>query len=206
MSPKHHPSDETLTAYAAGALEPGFGLVAGAHVETCAACRAKVGAFEAASGEALERLAPEAMASDAWARMADRLDGRDALAPLRQFTRPLIDRLPLKPRKWVSPGLWVATVETPHHPDNRVYLLGAAPGAVTARHSHSGVEFCTVLKGAFRDEFGAFGAGDFAQADAGDEHQPKVEGREECICLFATEGRLKAATAIGRLAFRYADV
>ena len=29
MSPNHHPSDDILTAYAAGALEPGFGLVVG---------------------------------------------------------------------------------------------------------------------------------------------------------------------------------
>ncbi|MES1202125.1 MAG: ChrR family anti-sigma-E factor [Pseudomonadota bacterium] len=206
MKPTHHPSDDTLTAYAVGALEPGFGLVTGAHIEMCGACRAKVRRFEAVSGETLEALAPAALEGEAWARMEARLDGQAALAPLQQSTRPLLERLPLKPRKWVGPGLWVAAVDTPHHPDNRVYLLGAARGAPTARHTHTGAEFCTVLQGAFHDELGMFQAGDFAQTDSADEHQPIVEGREECICLFATEGRLKAKGAIGRLAFRYADV
>ncbi|HVY83637.1 MAG TPA: ChrR family anti-sigma-E factor [Caulobacterales bacterium] len=206
MSPSHHPLDDLLTAYAAGALEPGFGLVLGAHVEMCKACRAKVGAYEAISGDALDALPPAELSATAWTRMAERLDGHHALPPLKQPVRPLLERLPLKPKKWVAPGLWVAAVDTPHDPNDRVYLLGAAPGALTGRHSHSGAEFCTVLKGAFRDELGSFGAGDFAATDSEDEHQPIVEGREECICIFATEGRLKAKGAIARLAFRYADV
>jgi putative transcriptional regulator len=56
VNPRHHPSADVLASYAAGTLEPGFGLVVGAHVEMCAACRQRVAAFEAASGEALRDL------------------------------------------------------------------------------------------------------------------------------------------------------
>lgn len=205
MTPAHHPSDDILAAYAAGALDPGFGLVVGAHVEMCAACRRRLSAFEAASGEALAALPAAALAADAFAQTLSRLDAIQAPAPVID-RRPLIERLPLAKKKWIAPGVWVSAVMTPHAKDNRVYVLHVGPGKPTARHTHAGAEFCTVLKGAYRDELGLFQAGDFAAADDALEHQPKVAGDEACVCLFATEGRLKAKGALGRLAFAYADV
>jgi putative transcriptional regulator len=205
VSPRHHPSDEILTAYVAGALEPGFGLVVGAHVEACAHCRARARTFEAVSGAALSTLPEADIGADALANVMARLDER---APAETATdgRSFIERLPLKPKKWVAPGVWVAGVDTPHAPQNRVYLLSVAAGGLTARHEHSGAEFCTVLKGAYRDELGLFAAGDFAAAESELNHQPVVEGDEACVCLFATEGRLKAQGLLGRLAFAYANV
>lgn len=205
MSPTHHPSPDILAEYAAGALAPGFGLVVGAHVQGCALCRGKIDAFEAASGAALENLAPDTMLPDALARAMAQLDAAPRAAIITD-TRPLSDRLPLKPKKWVAPGVWVAAVDTPHAPTDRVYLLCVPPGGATALHSHEGLEFCTVLKGAYRDADGLFAAGDFAAADRGLEHQPVVAGDETCVCLFATEGRLKARGVLARMAFAYADV
>ena len=204
MSPRHHPSDDILTAYTAGALEPGFGLVVGAHVEVCARCRARVGAFEAASGAALEELPKTDVSADALDKVLARLDapGRTDAADKRSF----VERLSLKPKKWVAPGVWVAGVDTPHAPQNRVYLLSVASGGLTARHEHSGAEFCTVLKGAYQDELGIFAAGDFAAAESDLNHQPIVHGDEACVCLFATEGRLRAQGLFGRMAFAYANV
>lgn len=207
MSPRHHPSDDILTAYTTGALEPGFGLVVGAHVEGCAHCRARAGAFEAVSGSALRDLPQAELGAGALANVMARLDAVEpAAAAAAVDTRPFIERLSLKPKKWVAPGVWVAGVNTPHAPENRVYLLSVASGGLTARHEHSGAEFCTVLKGAYRDALGVFAAGDFAAADSELDHQPIVEGGETCVCLFATEGRLKARGVLGQLAFRYADV
>lgn len=205
MNPRHHPSSDVLAAYAAGTLEPGFGLVVGAHVEMCGACRARVRAFEAASGEALSELPRADVASDALTRVMARLDDAPAPAEAKDTLR-FIDRLPLGRRKWIAPGVWVAAVKTPHAPDNRVYLLSVAPGMPTARHEHAGAEFCTVLSGAFRDDSGRYGVGDFAATDEDVDHQPIVEGDEDCVCLFATEGRLKAKGPLGRLAFAYANV
>jgi putative transcriptional regulator len=204
MSPLHHPADDVLTAYAAGALEPGFGLVVAAHVDGCVHCRSRVGAFEAASGAALEELLEANVAPDALEKVMARLD--EAAPRTVIDSRPFLERLPLKRRKWVAPGVWVAAVDTPHAPDNRVYILSVAPGMPTARHEHSGAEFCTVLKGAYRDEVGLFAAGDFAAAYGELNHQPVVQGDEACVCLFATEGRLKPQGLIGRIAFGFADV
>jgi putative transcriptional regulator len=205
VNPRHHPSDDILTAYAAGALEPGFGLVVGAHLEVCAHCRARVRAFEAASGAALEHLPEAHVGEDALAKVMARLDERTPVEA-RPDPRPFIERLSLQRKKWVAPGVWVAGVNTPHAPQNRVYLLSVAAGGLTARHEHSGAEFCTVLKGAYRDELGLFSAGDFAAAYEDLNHQPIVHGDETCVCLFATDGRLRAQGLLGRLAFAYADV
>ncbi len=204
MSPRHHPAADILASYASGTLEPGFGLVVAAHVEGCAACQGKVRAFEASSGAALADLPEADVAPDALSRVMSRLE--DQPAPLAIDRRPLLERLSLKPRKWVAPGVWSAAVNTPHAPENRVYLLRIAAGLPTARHEHSGAEFCTVLKGAYRDELGLFSAGDFATAEGDFNHQPRVEPEGECICLFATEGRLKPQGWIGRIAFALADV
>lgn len=205
MTPAHHPEDDVLAAYAAGALDTGFALVVGVHVDGCLRCKARVGLLLEQSGQALRELPRVELAPDALVKTMARLDARPPRsAPVD--TRPLIERLPLKPKKWVAPGVWVAAVDTPHAPENRVYVLRVAPGAPTARHAHSGAEFCTVLKGAYRDEVGRFGVGDFAAADADLDHQPVIQGGEECICLFATEGRLKPHGMLGRLAFGFADV
>jgi putative transcriptional regulator len=205
VTPRHHPSADILSAYAAGTLEPGFGLGVGAHVEGCAVCRSRVLAYETVSGGALKDLPQVDVAADALAQVMSRLDETPAPAPAND-TRPLLQRLPLRPRKWIAPGVWVAAVETPHARSNRVYLLSVKPGMPTARHEHSGAEFCTVLQGAYRDELGLFAIGDFAATDTDVNHQPVVQGDEDCICLFATEGRLKPQGLLGRLAFAYADV
>ena len=213
MTPRHHPSADILAAYAAGVHEPGFGLVVGAHVETCADCRARVGSFEATSGAALSELPQAELGADALTKTLARLDAPldvpvdvRLAKPARLDARPLLERLPLKTKRWVAPGVWAAAVDTPHAPDNRVYVLSVAKGMVAARHTHSGAEYCTVLKGAYRDELGTFAAGDFAAAGDDLDHQPIVQGAEACVCLFATEGRLKAKDWIGRLAFSLANV
>lgn len=205
MSPRHHPSADILASYASGTLEPGFALVVGAHVEGCAACRRQVARLQAASGAALRALPQAEMASDALTRVMARLDEAPA-ATVEVDSRPLLERLSLKPRKWITPGVWVAAVDTPHDADHRVYVLSIAPGWPAARHEHTGAEFCTVLKGAYRDELGLFQAGDFTAAEDDLNHQPVVQGDEACVCLFAAEGRLKAQGVLGQLAFAYANV
>lgn len=205
MRPKHHPSLDILTGYAAGILDPGFGLVVAAHLEACAQCRGIVAANEGASGASLADLPDAAMTPDALSRVVARL-GNAPAPKSAPDARPLLDRLPLKPRKWVAPGVWVAAVDTPRASENRVYVLSVGPGKPTALHSHSGAEFCTVLAGAYRDQLGVFAAGDFAAAESDLKHQPIVEGDEDCVCLFATEGRLKPNGLLGRIAFSLADV
>lgn len=206
MNPRHHPSPDILAQYASGMLEPGFGLVVGAHVEVCPACRSRVSAFEAASGETFDELPTPSMAPDALARTFEKVAATEPEAATSIDDRGLMGRLPLKPKRWVAPGVWAAAVDTPHAPQNRVYVLSVPKGMTAARHQHTGAEYCTVLQGAYRDELGLFKAGDFIAVEGDVSHQPIVDGDEACVCLFATEGRLKPSGLIGRIAFALADV
>ena len=205
MTPRHHPAREILADYASGMLAPGFGLVIGAHLEHCAECRGEVASLEAASGAALAELPAAAVAPDALPRIMARLDSQAPRVPAPD-RRTFLERLPLKRQRWSAPGIWVAAVDTPHAPQDRVYVVSSAPRVRSALHSHSGIEFCTVLSGGFRDGRQTYWAGDFAATDSSITHRPVAIGNERCVCLFATEGRLAPRDWIGRIAFKLGNV
>jgi putative transcriptional regulator len=202
MTPTSHPSPETLVAYSAGTLRAGFDFVVAAHLRGCEACRRVVAELDSVGGAALGETRPEDLPHDALARTLARLD--EETPPVRP--QSIDELLASAKRRWVAPGVWVAKVSTPHTPTDRVYMLGAAPGAATARHGHSGLEFTQVLTGVLVDDGKVFVAGDFAENDENAIHQPGSVGEQECVCLFATSGRLRAAGLIGRIAFAIADV
>ncbi len=199
---EHHPSAETLAAYAAGTLRAGFDVVAAAHVRHCPHCRAQAAAFERVGGLVLSESEATPVAANALENVLARLDEPERPEP----ARGLDDLLRDVKRRWVAPGIWVARIDTPHAPDDRVYLLRAAPGMATARHGHHGAEFTLVLSGALADDGVIYRAGDFTERDAADTHHPTAHGDEPCICLFATQGRLAPTGLLGRLAFALADV
>lgn len=204
-SPRHHPSDATLADYAAGTLRAGFGVAVAMHLERCPHCRESVRACERVGGALIEDLSGEAMSDGSLDIVMSRLDE----APVQVVRAPevsIYDRLPVKRRRWAAPGVWVAGVDVPHADTDRVYLLNVPPGGATAPHTHSGMEFTYVISGALRDGDTVFEAGDFIELDETTSHHPVVHGDEPCLCLFATQGRLKANDWLGALAFRMADV
>jgi len=201
--PLHHPSAETLALYAAGNMRPGFDVVVAAHLQACPACRAQLATLEQLGGQLISEIDPVALGENALAATLARLD---APAPVPPSPKGIGDLLTGARRRWVAPGVWSARVETPHHRDDRVYLLQVAPGARTARHTHSGAEFTQVLQGSLDDGGTIYRAGDFVELDEAHTHRPVVHGNEPCLCLFATEGRLVPTDMIGRIAFAVANV
>jgi putative transcriptional regulator len=79
-------------------------------------------------------------------------------------------------------------------------LLKIPAGRSMPEHSHNGTEMTLVLKGAFRDEDGVFARGDIEVADTNVSHQPVAEPGEDCICLVATDARLKFQGLLPRIA------
>ena len=67
-------------------------------------------------------------------------------------------------------------------------------------HGHRGMELTLVLQGAFRDETDRFGPGDVEIADESLDHTPVAEAGVDCICLAATDARLRFNALIPRLA------
>lgn len=203
-APEHHPSIETLAAYAAGTIRAGFDVVTAVHLQGCAECRQEVVRLECVGGVLLSEGEGSSLSGQALEHTLARLDAPEKSPP--RAPRTINDLLANAKRRWVAPGVWVAKVDTPHAKDDRVYMLSAAPGAATAMHTHSGVEFTQILSGALFDEGVAYQTGDFTERSSAHIHQPHTVGDVPCVCLFATHGRLAPTNIIGRIAFALADV
>jgi len=203
-APAHHPSPDTLASYVAGTIRAGFDLVVAAHLDTCTQCRREVSRLEKLGGHLISQLDPAVMAEDALTQTLARLqEPLPAMPPPRQELGQVLANAR---RRWVAPGVWTAKVDTPHAQEDRVFLLRAAPGAKTARHSHAGTELTQILEGALQDGDVIYRAGDFVELDASHTHHPRVYGDKPCLCLFATEGRLVPTDLAGRIAFAIANV
>lgn len=211
--PTHHPADETLLRYAAGQLSVGSALVVATHLAGCAHCRTAIRIGEAIGGVLLADAVPTAMAADALDRALARLDApasvpRSAVgSPDR--VRELVPGVPMPaplrgvvrgPWRRVAPGISRIRLDlTGAAPGERTYLLRVAPGATLPEHGHRGEEITCVLTGHFHDAAGIYGPGDVAEMDAGQDHQPIAEQGEVCICLIATQGRLRMRGMLARV-------
>jgi len=212
MTLNHHPSDETLLAYAAETLAPGTRLVATIHVGSCTRCRARIAEFEALGGTVLDQLDPAPIADDALQRVMARIDepaaaparaSRHAAAPPRAAIGielpAALDGCGIGPWRWVAPGVRWSKVSVPGDTSTNVMLLKVAAGKRLPEHSHTGREFTQVLSGSYSDDRGRYAPGDFEEADSEVEHQPVVDTDGECVCLAAIEGRMLLRSLIGRL-------
>lgn len=211
MSPRHHPSDETLMAHAAGTLAAGPRLVIDIHLAGCPRCRELVRGFEAVGGALLDQAAPAPLTADALAALFARID---APQPLRfPARRPVAPRpttpdglaLPVAladhvvgPWRRIPPALRWARVGVRGDDRANVVLLRIPAGRSVPRHGHTGREFTQVLVGGFTDGRDAYGAGDLVEADEHVDHHPVVDADGECLCIAAVEGRLRIH-GLGRL-------
>ena len=202
MTAKHHPNEAILADYAGGALRPAFSAVVAAHLETCALCRAHVGALEAAAGELLGDLAPAPMDDEALARVMAGIERPGAVAPGTETTT---GRIPFGRELWVGPGMGIRKAKL--EGGDLLYLLRLPAGLRTIPHGHEGIEYTAVLKGAFDDGHGVFAAGDFGEMLADEvEHRPSVLPGSECVCLIASERPMRVRTFFGHLVHRLTGV
>jgi putative transcriptional regulator len=206
--PTHHPADETLLRHAAGSLPAGSALVVAAHLEHCPRCRAAVRLGEAVGGVLLADCPEAPLAQDALARSLARLEEPESRAPAPAAGAELAPGLALPTAlrgltdgRWrrVAPGIGRIRLDVPGARSGElVYLLRVAPGRRLPEHGHRGQEITCVLAGRFRDASGVYGPGDVAEMEAGADHQPSAEPGEACICLIATDGRLRMRGLLAR--------
>lgn len=215
MTIRHHISDELLLEYANGSLEEGWSIAVATHMALCPDCRRRLSRMEAAAGllvEAIEAEPEPALDEASWGALRQRLagapaparekappvalpEGRNVPEPLRSYLGGSLDNV-----KWRALGLGAY-----HHPiqtsdaSTSVRLLRIPAGKPVPEHGHRGRELTLVLQGAFRDDNGLFGAGDFEETDAEFEHQPIAEPGEDCICLAVTDAPLRFRSRIVRI-------
>jgi putative transcriptional regulator len=194
-TPTQHPSSAVLSDYVSGALRPAFAAVVAAHLEACPHCRTEVRALETLGGAMIEDLSPAALSEGSVERVMAALEAAAPAAP--EPPRPTLERIPFGPERWLAPGMSIRKAKPGEYGD-LLYMLRLPSGQKTVPHGHQGVEFTTVLKGAYVDGNGRMAAGDFCELDDTIEHQPHVDLGGECICLVASEKPMRMFTRLGR--------
>ncbi len=196
----HHPSPATLLAHAAGRLPVAHGIVVRTHLALCAACRAEAALGAAIGGSLLEDLPPATLAADSLASVLGRLGSPlPPVAPARPVPTT-VEQLATGRWWWIGPGMRLMPLMKRGADDARLDLIKVAPGRRLPGHGHAGMELTCVLRGAFGDETGEYRAGDVAEGEPGLEHEPMaLPVGEDCVCLIATEGRLRAHGWLARL-------
>ncbi|SDG89145.1 ChrR family anti-sigma-E factor [Roseospirillum parvum] len=216
---RHHPSEATLMAFAAGALDEGLALVVSCHLVSCPACRALVAEGEMIGGALLDSSQPAPLADDALSRMMARLDEPEPPPPpATDGNAPAWMPAPLARQmnalhgpswaaqarrslgwRWLAPGVRQLSVMRRTRGGGTARLLSIAPGTTLPHHDHGGLELTCVLDGAFHDERALYQTGDVAELEPDTPHQPVAEGNHPCLCLIANEQPTRFSGLVGRL-------
>jgi putative transcriptional regulator len=209
MAVTHHIGDEFLMAYAAGVLPEAFGVVVAAHVSLSDDSRARLGAYDTVGGAVLDTVEPSEVDEGALAATMARIKGQ-APAPRAPAPKRRPGILPEAVQSyvggdvdavaWRNVGRGVKQAILPTNGDAKVRLLYIPSGMAMPDHSHGGTEMTLVLQGAYRDADGAYHRGDIEVADEDVQHTPVAFGPEDCICLAATDARLRFTSVLPRLA------
>lgn len=205
---KHHLTDALLMGYSAGALPEAFNLVVATHISVCDECRARLAEFDTVGGAVLDSVETEALNDDALALALARIAGelpedlQPVVASTGVFPRPLQDYVggDVEAVNWryIGGGVRQAILETSK--DATVRLLHIPAGTAVPDHGHKGTEITMVLQGAYRDDDGVYARGDIEVADEALVHTPIAEPGEDCICIAATDARLKFNALLPKIA------
>ena len=210
---KHHLTDALLMGYSAGTLPEAFSLVVATHVSLCDDCRARLSEFDAVGSNVMMSAGTAEMAADSFEATLARIANQDqpvsaAPAANRTFPTPLQDYVggDTDAVKWKRIGGGVSQMILATDGKASVRLLRIPGGAAVPDHGHNGLELTLVLQGAFKDETDRFGVGDVEIANEDLNHTPIAEEGQDCICLAATDARLKFNSFIPRLAQPFARI
>ena len=199
----HHTPDALLAAYAAGNLPHAFAVVVASHVSLCAQCRAGLEAHQTVGGVVLEETSAVAVSSTLKDDILAQLDAPFTPEPVFErsgiYPGPVIAAMKGRAPRWKKLGMGVRQDILLLDATGSVRLLYIPPGQAVPDHSHNGLELTLVLQGSFSDETGGFGVGDLEVADEALEHTPVADEGDACICLAATDARLRFSALVPRL-------
>jgi putative transcriptional regulator len=178
------------------------------HLDLCEHCRVAFGLAEAVGGALLDELPPaplspgRAAAGDGTARRASRSPGtagRLSGSGRRRGKGRYAAAWPARRAPALARARRAARRAAARADGGTLRLLRVRPGTALPRHAHRGTELTLVLEGAFSDETGRHGPGDLVEVEGEESHRPVAEGTADCVCLVATEGRLRFGGLLGAL-------
>jgi len=203
---RHHVPDDLLMGYATGTLPRAFDLVVATHVSLDDEARARLATYETLGGAVMAGMDAAEIREDSLDRTLEKIAGMEPIEPPEParglFPAPLRDVVggDEEAVRWRPLGMGVKQAVLHDGEDASARLLLIPAGQAMPTHSHGGTEMTLVLKGAYRDESARFGRGDIEVADEDMHHTPVAEGGEDCICLVATDARLRFDGLLPRIA------
>lgn len=214
---QHHPDDNILAEYSAGALTWALSLGVAAHLHFCPECRNRVASMNQIGAALLSSCQPQAMDAGALDQLMQRIKRADDqdLQAMHQPVEPrlhkdkMLSDLPLvltkllpknQPLRWkfVSPSLKMTRLQTGQS-QYEVALNRIRAGGKVAEHDHRGLEVNVVLKGSFSDGDGVYTPGDFLVRQSGEIHRPTAAQNEDCLCFTITDAPAQVTGLLGKL-------
>lgn len=199
MKITHHPNAESLMSCSAGSMPENFAAVMSSHLTLCPQCQKELAFMESIGLALFDRLQSADIESaapimDVRASEAD-AEPAPSAPPIGNIPAPLLpvigNDLDKVPWRRVREGVWQHVIPLRNRGRGELRLLKVAPGVALPEHAHRGSELTLVLSGAYNDETGRYGIGDVGDMAGDDAHTPVADPLEGCICLVATEGRLR---------------
>ena len=210
MSVVHHPADELLLSYAAGAIDEATSLVLATHLALCPQCRGTVARAETIGGVMLEDGTSAPLREGALQSVLSRLDTASvakasaprgsfaAPEPLRSYLGGDLDRV-----KWTNLAGGIYFKPLFRRGKARAYLIRSEPGRGVGWHTHHGEELTLCLSGGYTDETGSYARGDLQSATPEILHRPVADEGEDCIVLAMSNARLKFSSPLVALIGRW---
>jgi putative transcriptional regulator len=212
MTITHHADDSTLMSFASGSLPEALGAVVSTHLAMCPSCRNELVQMERLGGVMLSKLGGATLASPpprANGRVIEvRVDegdhvlaaidgGGDIPKPLSRLVGSETSSI-----RWKRLGLGVWHLPLPLSAGAKgdLRLLKVAPGQALPEHGHGGSELSLILAGSYTDSVGRFARGDIADLDDEIEHRPVADKDAGCICLIASDEKVRFKGLLARLA------
>ena len=213
MTITHHPDIATLLCCSAGSQPEACAAVIASHLACCPVCRAEVCRM-AKIGEALfDTLEPADMSATAPIIAMRACEGEvleagdaprvpcakctgDVPAPLAALIGERLDDIAWR---WLAPGIWTYRIPLSKGCRGDLRLFKIAPGKALPEHEHEGSELTLILRGSYTDELGTYRPGDVADLDEGVAHGPVACPQKGCICLTATDGKVRFKGWLPRL-------
>lgn len=196
----HHPGEELLIAYAAGASDEAVSLIVATHLALCPNCRQTVSYAESTGGTLLDDLPPDPLPDAALDSVLARLDEVDpqvapstvmrngfrAPEPLRSYLGGDLDGV-----RWINLSGGISYHPILKSSRSAAQLVRSAPGYGVSLHTHKGEEFSLVLTGGYTDPTGHYLRGDVQTGTPELTHHPIADEGEYCIILAVNDAPLK---------------
>ena len=211
----HHPEEDLLLSYSAGALGEGWSLAIATHLAYCPTCRSVVKDADDVGGVLLDDETPVSLSPGSFEALLEKINEPSPPDPIVEsvaapgLTTSQDITIPQPLRNYVGSGFesipWKHIVGgaqqylIPTADDSQVRLLKIPPSQPVPEHTHSGRELTLVLSGSFTDEAGHFGPGDLEDVDETTTHQPVAGADGPCICLVVTDAPLQFSGLVPRM-------